>query len=79
MKICPKCERPASNGVPKCRGCGHVYTGNYTFVDDKPTVRKSRIVQKPNKKNAHRNENNRKLSRLPEPEPGKFYISMFKK
>lgn len=78
MKICPECNRAAANGIPKCRNkkCGHVYTNNYGFKDDKPTVRPDRKVDP---KAAHRNENNRKVARLPKEEDGKLYISTFPK
>ena len=87
MKTCPKCERMASDSISKCRGCGHPYPAGYTFVDE-PTIRPDRKVQKSvikeslttenKQKRDHRNENNRKLSRLPDEEEGKFYISTFK-
>ena len=73
------CNRMISDGVKRCRTCGNdkPVIGFVDDVSETNFANKKKLV-KNNKSNAHKNENNRKLSRLPKEEEGKFYISTFK-
>jgi len=74
------CGKTYTMGVKTCKikQCGGVQK-KYELRDE-PTIRPDRKVDANEAaKRKQRNENNRKLSRLPKPEEGKFYISTFKK
>ena len=58
-------------GVKTCKTCSK-RQAKYGVLDNPEKKNVS-------KKNAHRNENNRKINALPEPEEGKYYISCMPK
>jgi len=63
----------------KCKKCGK-RKPTLGFIDHVPEAKPTAEVCKAiDPKREHRNENNRKLSRLPGTEDGKFYTSVMRK
>lgn len=80
--VCSNCKRISAAGIKTCRKC-KTPKPIHGFIEPegKPRATPIDTLEKQGKvvrSNHLKNENNRKVNRLTEPEAGKFFVSTFK-